>query len=227
MIKQLTVTETILRARDDFFTEIRRGVEINEKITALMVSSFVFLSIYGGVMGASHSFAQALVSMFKLPFLFLVTLAICAPSLHVFFTLYGARKTMAQTIALVLTAIATTSVLLFSLAPINLFFMVTGESYAFFKLMNVAFFAFSGYVGVLFLREGMAIVTETDKENDGHARRRVFAIWVILYGFVGSQMAWVLSPFMGRPENPFMLVHHGGGNFYLDVFFSLLELLGG
>ena len=46
-----------------------------------------------------------------------------------------------------------------------------------------------------------------------------------MYAFVGTQMAWTLSPFMGAPNHPFMLFVQGG-NFYADVINSLRQLLG-
>lgn len=223
----LIVIETILRNRESFFSEIRDGKAVSQKIVAMLISCFVFLAAYGVVMGAGHSIAQATASFFKLPTLFLATLAICAPSLHFFNVLFGSSQTASQTIALILTAISTTAVLLFSLAPITLFFLLSSSEYVFFKLLNVVFFVISGGLGVMFLRQGMRIVTETENdEADGiHTRRLIFAIWVVLYGFVGSQMAWVLRPFIGEPDRNFILFSHSGGNIYTDVIESLRTLL--
>ncbi|HLY28951.1 MAG TPA: hypothetical protein VKQ72_21570 [Aggregatilineales bacterium] len=39
-------------------------------------------------------------------------------------------------------------------------------------------------------------------------------------------MAWTLSPFMGDPRLPFILIAQRGGNFYSDVINSLHILLG-
>jgi hypothetical protein len=223
---QLTVIETILRNRATFFQEIRDGVAVQQKISATLLSAFVFLAGYGIVLGASHSLQQAAASLVKLPILFLATLAICAPSLHFFNILFGSRQTLSQTMALILTAIATTAVLLFSLAPITLFFLLSSSQYEFFKLMNVAFFAISGFLGVTFLQQGMRIVTEGKNEEGIQTRRLIFVLWVLLYGFVGSQMAWTLSPFIGAPGEPFILFSQAGGNFYTDVWNSLRDLLG-
>jgi hypothetical protein len=54
----------------------------------------------------------------------------------------------------------------------------------------------------------------------------IFLLWVLLYGFVGSQMAWTLRPFMGHPTNPFILFDQLGGNFYTDIIQTLGTLLG-
>ncbi len=131
-----------------------------------------------------------------------------------------------QTLALILTAIATTSVLLFSLAPITFFFLISTSQYDFFKLLNVVFFAISGFLGIYFLRQGIEIVTEREDEAEGiKTRRLIFMIWVFLYAFVGSQMAWTLSPFLGDPSLPFILLTQRGGNFYADVLNSIGMLI--
>ena len=149
-----------------------------------------------------------------------VTLVITAPSLHIFYILFGARQSLSQTIALLLTAISTTSLLLLGFAPITFFFLITSDSYNFYKLLNVTFFAISGYLGVHFLQEGIRIVTEEDTPEGAKRRRAIFTAWVILYGFVGAQMAWTLSPFMGYPDYPFIFIHNEGSNFFIDVFTS-------
>jgi hypothetical protein len=69
-------------------------------------------------------------------------------------------------------------------------------------------------------------VTETNPDTGIKRRRGIFTIWVLFYGFVGSQMAWTLSPFMGIPEKPFMIIHNEGRNFFIDVLSSLGALLG-
>jgi hypothetical protein len=133
---------------------------------------------------------------------------------------------MLQTIALILTAISTTAVLLFSLAPITFFFLISSSQYEFFKLLNVVFFAIAGLLGVSFLRQGMQITTESEDEREGlKTRRLIFILWIILYGFVGSQMAWALHPFIGEPNSPFRLFDNWGGNFYSDVIYSMNVLL--
>jgi hypothetical protein len=224
-MKSLTIIETILRNREEFFLQIRDSVELVHKIQDMLLSCFVFLAIYGLVMGAAHSPLQAISSFFKVPLLFLATLLICVPSLHYFNILFGSKQTILQTLAMILTAVSTTSVLLFSLAPITLFFLLTSSEYEFFKLLNVTFFAIAGFLGVSFLRQGLKIVTDLDDQQGLNSRRAIFFLWVVLYGFVGSQMAWTLRPFMGEPGAPYYLLQELGGNFYADVLKSFGDLI--
>lgn len=223
----LAIVERILRDRVTFFTEIREEVGLREKIIAMLISSFVFLGLYGGVMGASNSVPQVLTSALKLPVLFLITLIICAPSLYFFNILFGSRQSILQNLALILTAMTVTSVLLVSLAPVTLFFLTTTSGYAFFKLLNVLIFAIFGFMGLVFLKQGFEHSVDADNTEGRGARQMLFMAWILLYAFVGTQMAWTLRPFMGAPDLPFMIFRQVGGNFYTDVISSFGSMFGG
>ena len=223
-MKDLSVIETILRNRHHFFTEIRDGIELRPKMRAMLLSSVAFLALYGAAMGSTHSLWQALSSAVKLPVLFLATLFVCAPTLYFFNVLFGSDQSLTQNVALILTAITVTAVLLLSFAPITLFFLLTTSQYQFFKLLNVAIFAVSGIMGVVFLAQGMRIVAGPRTGND--ARKWVLRLWIFVYAFVGSQMAWTIRPFIGAPSIRFELFRQLGGNFYTNIFSSLGEILG-
>ena len=223
-MKDLAVIEAILRNRDHFFVEIRDGVGLGDKMRAMLISSILFLALYGAVLGSTHSLWQTLSSAIKLPILFLATLIICSPTLYFFNVLFGSNQSLTQNIALILTAITVTAVVLLSFAPIVLFFLLTTSSYQFFKLLNVLIFTLSAVMGVVFLNKGMKIVS-ADQEG-ARTRRLVMWLWVIVYAFVGSQMAWTLRPFIGAPSMQFELFRQLGGNFYSNVFASIGEILG-
>ena len=223
-MKALSVIEAILRNRYPYFAEIRDNVALRSKLSAMLLTSVVLSAIYGAVLGSTHSVLQALSSAAKLPILFLATLAICSPTLYFFQILFGSRQTIGQSFALMLTAITVTSVLLVSFAPVILFFLLTTADYQLFKLLNVGVFAIAGLRGVAFLSEGIKIVAAN--EQGAATRRGVVRAWVVLYGLVGSQMAWALRPFVGAPSLPFELFRNLGGSFYANVFASLGEILG-
>lgn len=220
----LSITEFILRNRQEFFNQVRDNIDIEEKIIALSISSAVFLGIYGIVLGAGDSVLQALVSMIKLPILFLVTLLICAPSLHIFYILFGARQTIMQTITLLLTTVGTTALLLLGFAPITFFFLITGDNYIFYKLLNVVILGISGFLGAYFLYQGIKVVVNPMAEENPGLRNIFLIVWVLLYGFVGAQMAWALDPFIGNPEIPFLLFSNEKGNFFVDIINSLSRI---
>jgi hypothetical protein len=54
--------------------------------------------------------------------------------------------------------------------------------------------------------------------------RTAFRIWVVVFGLVGSQMAWVLRPFIGNPDQPFSWFRHPDSNFFQAVFHNAVKL---
>jgi hypothetical protein len=224
--QDFAVVEKILRNRHAFFKEIHEGVELKAKMRSMLVSSVVFFALYGAVMGSSHSLWQTLSSAAKLPVLFLATLFVCVPSLYFFSLLFGSNQSLSQSLAVILTAITVTAVLLLSGAPITLFFLLTAPSqYQFFKLLNVAIFSLSGLMGIVFLYQGMKVVSGVEQEGAA-TRKWVLIFWMFVYAFVGSQMAWTIRPFIGAPGTPFELFRQLGGNFYTNVLTSIGEILG-
>jgi hypothetical protein len=224
-VQDFGVIEKILRNRYGFFEEIREGIELKEKMQAMLTSSVTFFGLYGAVMGSSHSLWQTMSSAVKLPILFLATLFVCVPSLYFFSLLFGSNQSLGQSVTVILTAITVTAVLLLSCAPITLFFLLTTSQYQFFKLLNVTIFAVSGLMGIVFLYQGIKVVSGSEKEG-AVTRKWVLILWMFVYAFVGSQMAWTIRPFIGAPGTPFELFRQLGGNFYSNVFSSIGEILG-
>jgi hypothetical protein len=215
----------LLRDRASFLEEIRSGIKLETKNTALLLCSSIFFAVYGGIIGSSHSWMQALSSAVKLPALYLITLIICFPTLYFFNILFGSRKTVGQHFAMLLTAVSVISVLLFSFAPITLFFLISTHNYQFYKLLNVVVFAITGFIGIKFLYQGMGMLSKEDEEGQ-NTRMSILRFWLILYAFVGTQLAWTLRPFFGSPNTTFELFREMQGNFYLDIFQAFGEILG-
>jgi hypothetical protein len=224
-LADLTIIEVILSHRAYFFAAVRDCEELWVKIRAMVVSCFVFFGLYGAVMGAAQSPLQAMSAAIKLPILFVITLFICAPSLYFLSKFFSSTQRLSQYIALILSAMTIMAILLLSFAPVTFFFLITGSSYPFFKLLNVFFFAVAGLLSVAFFRHSSVATRDPHNMAGIGARRLIFFVWVILYAFVGTQMAWTLSPFMGDPTQHFMMFTQGG-NFYNDVAQSLRKLLG-
>ncbi|XWK85747.1 MAG: actin-binding WH2 domain-containing protein [Phormidium sp.] len=215
----------LLRDRKGFLEEIRQGTKINHKIIALLVCSSIFFAVYGAIIGLSHSPIQGLSAAVKLPILYLLTLLICLPTLYIFNIFFGSSRSLAQHFLVVLTAASVISALLIGFAPVTLFFLITTNNYQFFKLLNVAIFIFTGVIGVHFLYQGMQLISDPDKEGQP-TRTRLLQFWLVLYGFVGSQLGWTLRPIFGSPNTKFELFRQLQGNIYLDIVKAISEVLG-
>jgi hypothetical protein len=245
----LLVIERILRDREGIWRQISSEYRLNALIGQMLGSSCIALACYGIVLGSSNGILQALSSAIKLPILFLLTLAICLPTLYLFNLVFGARLSIQQAMALVLTAITVTSMLTLAFAPISLFFWITAPDYDFFKLLNVAILTLTGTVGLSFLLNGMRRMNalnapvmvapiEAPEHADTEKPQRIepqrieqpvnmslLNLWVVLYGFVGTQLAWTLRPFFGDPGKPFEIFRSIDSNFYINIIHSIMKAL--
>lgn len=220
------VMPNFLRDPDAFFRGIQEDKDVKSKALTLGIASVLYFMAYGFMVGLSKSPLQALSAAVKMPILFLVTMAFCLPALYFFsLPLLGTPLRMLQVVTVVLAGMGVTSFLLLGLAPIALFFVLTSENYPFFQLLAVVFTGISAWIGVYFLWRGMTLV-ETARDGTGKKiGQRILMLWILLYAFVGTQMTWRLSPFIGKPEDPFYLVKPSRDNFYVDVIHALQQTL--
>jgi hypothetical protein len=311
----LLVIERILRDRQGVWQQVVEDRELTRLTGQMTLSSVVALACYGAVLGSFHSALMALTAAVKLPLLFLVTLAICLPTLYLFNLVFGARLSVRQSLALVMVALTVTAMLAVAFAPISLFFLITAPDYSFFKLLNVAILALSALVGLRFLTGGMRVLNDhgllapakagseetpgapipvspapvpvpappaasvpvpappaasvpapapvpapvaAAGGNGGTATlvapaaiqvppgytlqpvrqmqprpvrqpappsMTLLYVWILLFGFVGTQLAWTLRPFFGSPGMKFSLYRDIDGNFYAEIFRTIGHFL--
>jgi hypothetical protein len=105
---------------------------------------------------------------------------------------------------------------------VTLFFLITVNDYSFFLLLNVAIFALTGILGVSFLYQVMRPIADGDQ--GAKIRTSILRFWLVLYGFVGSQLGWTLRPFFGSPGE-FVLFRPREGSFFTGVWNALLNFL--
>jgi hypothetical protein len=289
----LLVIERILRDRQGIWQQVVEDRGLGRLTGQMLVSSVIALAVYGAVLGSFHSVLMALTSAVKLPLLFLVTLAICLPTLYLFNLVFGARLSIRQSLSLVMVALTVTAMLALAFAPISLFFLITAPDYGFFKLLNVAILALSAIVGLRFLTGGMRVLNDNGllapapsaevpvspapagqalptprpapatppagqpvpagagqtatlvhpsqaQVPPGYVMMPVRSpapvkqaappsmtllyIWILLFGFVGTQLAWTLRPFFGSPDKPFSLYRDIDGNFYAEIIRTISHL---
>jgi hypothetical protein len=297
----LLVIERILRDRQGIWQQVVEDRGLTRLTGQMLGSAIIALACYGAVLGSFHSVLMALTSAVKLPLLFLVTLAICLPTLYLFNLVFGARLSIRQSLALVMVALTVTAMLALAFAPIALFFLITAPDYGFFKLLNVAILALSALVGLRFLTGGMRVLNENgllapevpslvpvspapagqpvaagqtepsgasgapapaqptgsggtatlvQPHTEVHPSRvqvppgyvlqpvrkpapakqsappsmTLLYIWILLFGFVGTQLAWTLRPFFGSPDKPFSLYRDIDGNFYAEIIRTIAHL---
>ncbi len=224
MQKMQTVLNTLLSDRRQFVEDIRQGLHLRVTITALFVAGPLLFAAYGAIVGAAHSAPQALATAVKLPALYLLTSLICFPTLFIFNVFFGSKLSLGQHLALMLSSLGIIGILLLSFAPITFFFLITSDSYEFFKLLNVTIFAITGLIGVLFFFKTMSRITAQQDTENRDLRMQLLVLWLMLFAFVGTQLGWTIRPIFGDPSLPFMLFADPRGNIYSDVINTAMEL---
>jgi hypothetical protein len=220
----------LLKDRKTFLEEIHDQVQLKTKISALLLCSFVCFSFYGAIIGSFNSPQQAIASAIKLPALYLLTLVVCLPALYIFNVLFGSTKSIAQHFTYVLSTASVIALLLCGFAPVTLFFLITitpTQDYSFFLLLNVAIFTLTGIFGVSFLYQAMR-PDDSELDKNVKLRAKILRMWLMLYGFVGSQLGWTLRPFFGAPiSGHFEVFRPRSGNFLSGVWNAIANLFMG
>jgi len=216
----LAYVDGILRHRAHNFRSLFEDRDTLRQISRLLIVVVALSAFHGFTMGMSSGVLQGLSAALKVPVLFLVTLGVCFPMLYVVNVIMGSNLGFLQTLALILIAMALATILLAACSPIVLFFAITGSSYTFIKLLNVAIFTFSGIWGMLGLLRGLRDMCRRSELFPQRAIA-ILQIWILIYGFVGTQMAWSLRPFIGSPELGFQVFREQESNFYQDVWGSI------
>ena len=82
--------------------------------------------------------------------------------------------------------------------------------------------ALTGFFGLTFLVSGMNHVQQEDGRG---TRSLILRMWILVYGFVGTQMAWTLRPFFGAPWLSFQIFRQLSSNFYVNIVESIWDIL--
>lgn len=221
----------LLRRRESYFETIFKGQEVGPLIRWSLLATILLSALYGLTMGAASfanadwgvAFAQSASAAVKVPLLFLISLLVTFPVLYFVIVLMGSRLSFSQTLALILLAVTMNAILLAGCAPIVLFFIFTGSGYTFIKFLHVLIFGFSGAWAMMALWQGLRSMCE---KSDLYPKQavRILQVWILVFGFVGTQMAWSLRPFIGDPDQEFQIFRKNQGS---NIYFSLWKSLGG
>jgi hypothetical protein len=189
--------------------------------------------LYGAAMGWWRSPTQALYVALKFPLIILLTSLGNALLNAMLAPLLGLNISFRQSFMSVLMSFTITGAILGSFSPLVAFLVwnappmspdlwQSGTAYAVIQLTHVVVIAFAGIIAnarlyQLLVRLGGSVVVA----------RRVLLAWLAVNLFLGSQLSWILRPFIGSPNLPveFLRPNAFQGNFYETVFSSLVNLL--
>ncbi len=238
MIQVLARVEQLLRGEFTKPETLRLG-EIRLPTRSLLLGCLLlgvvgggFLGVYPAIRNRPEGFPQLLSTAAKVPLLYLFTLFVTFPSLYVFSALANSKLRFFETLRLLIAATGVNMAVMASLGPVLAFFALSTRSHAFMQVLTGLVFGIAGLVALAFLRRAAFEVfdeapppAEPETANAakppvlrrasvGSRARFVFMVWLVTYGVVGAQMAWILRPFLGRPGSPFVLFRGTESNFF-------------
>jgi len=207
----------------------RQGRLVGFCVAAIVIGA----GSYGAVMGCWRDPLQALYTGIKLPLVILLTTLGNGLLNGMLAPLLGLNVTFRQSLAVALMSFAVTALVLGALSPIALFIVwntpplvagtnISSPEYALLQLTLAVFVALAGVMGnvrlVPLLRQwtGSAAVA-----------RNVLLAWLAGNLFLGSQICWVLRPFIWEPNRPVAFIGHDcfQGSFFETVFEAVRRLL--
>jgi hypothetical protein len=199
----------------------------------LVTLVFLGAGLYGVAMGSWRHPLQSLYTALKFPLVILLTTFGNALLNGMLAPLLGMNIGFRQSLMAVLMSFAIASIILGAFMPVVLFIVWNTTSsgvpsgaalaaYSFMQLTHVAIISFAGTAGNMRLTPLLQMLS-----GDARAARRVLFAWLAGNLFLGSQICWVLRPFIGRPDRPveFLGAHPFEGSLYETVFNALRDLI--
>jgi len=182
--------------------------------------------IYGATIGIWREPLQALYTGIKLPLVILLTTIGNGLLNGMLAPLLGLQVSFRQSFVLVLISFALASFILAGFSPVALFLVwntpplnrmtrLSSPEYGFLQLMLAGFIAAAGIIG------NVRLLPLLGQWTSSYAiARRVLFVWLATNLFLGSQIAWVLRPFIWDPagKTRFIGTEYFRGSFYETIF---------
>ena len=178
---------------------------------------------YGVAMGSYGGLMQAAASGLKLPLMLSLAILVCFPELYILQQVLGSKLGFRQMLHIILAGFGMIGLVLASFAPIVVFFLITGDNYAFMKLLHVAIFGLAGFLGMKTILDALKYACE-EQTVYPKIGVTVFRVWLVILAFVGMQLAWNLRPFIGSRDLEFEWFRQREGNFYMAVGQAVQEM---
>lgn len=190
--------------------------------------------LYGAAMGYWRAPQQAVYVAIKFPLIVLLTTLGNALLNAMIAPLLGLNINLRQSFLAVFFSFTIASAILGSFSPLAAFLVwnapplassaaeLSTGTYSFIQLTHVGVIAFAGITANLRLAQLLHQLS-----GNADVARRVLLAWLAGNLLFGSQLTWILRPFIGAPGLPVEFIRTTAfkGNFYETVFHSLLRLL--
>jgi hypothetical protein len=186
---------------------------------------------YGAAMGWWRAPEQAMFTAIKFPLIMLLTCAGNAQINGMLAPLLGLNVPFRQSFTAVFMSLTIAAAILGAFSPLIAFLTwnappmspqaVAGPGYSLVKLTHVLVIAFAGTTGNVRLLQLLQRLS-----GNRAVALRVLAAWLAGNLLLGSQLCWILRPFIGSPVLPVEFVRATAlhGNFYENVIHSVLQI---
>ncbi|MCC6811701.1 MAG: hypothetical protein IT381_29995 [Deltaproteobacteria bacterium] len=189
----LNSLDQLLRAPGDFMRALDgRGHQRVATRTAF-VTILVCGAIFGGAVGFYRGGLQTLYAAVKFPAVLLLTVALVTPLLSAIKVALGSTLELAKDTALLLSAVAMSSVIMAAASPL----IVLAYSYAIAYHEAVLMVVGCGLAGGL---GGVFCVFKGLERFDYGQKATVIFTMLVAFMLVGTQLAWTARPFLLRPK---------------------------
>jgi hypothetical protein len=204
-----------------------RALHFSRDVTLIVVGA----GLFGAALGLWRDPWQALYAGIKLPFIILLTAAGNALLNSMLAPLLGLRIAFRQSFLAILASFALAAVILGAFSPLAVFVIWNAPplaegannsaTHAAILLMLVAVIAFAGIAANVRLLQLLRALA-----GGRSGALRVLFAWLAANLFLGSQLSWILRPFIGSPYLPVQFLRDEAfeGSFFESVFHSAVRL---
>lgn len=204
----------LCRLDADVLERVRSGQGLGALIAAAAAWTLLGAAVYGAVFGLWRAPLQALYAAIKLPLLLALLIAATTAANSVFAKIVDVPLDTRQSLACSLVCTAILSTILLAAAPVSLLLTLTTERHGEAlvgldaaripvavrdaELLLAYHTALIGVSGLLALQRLHGLLCALA----GSARRATsfFALWLAVQSFAGTQLSWILRPYLGKPH---------------------------
>ncbi len=219
----LAVLEEFLKRSDQFLLNLAEEKNLNTYFVNSNLAILLLSACYGATMGLYSGGLQIVYSAVKVPILILLSLYLTVPSYYVLYSLLGGKRSLRQTVTLLLSGFTIMAIILIAFVPVNLFFIITtprsSNAHSFTAFLNIAIFTLGGFFALIYLTRGAKVLYKEPSEE----WKPAFLVGSVILALVGTQLAWVLRPFFNYYE---FFIRPLEGNFYTAVLLLIFRFAG-
>jgi len=208
----------LLRTPADVARDCRDDRELAPIAASSIVAIVAGALLFGAAVGSWQGGTQIAFAAIKLTLVGIGTLVLAVPAFHAITAVFGRPWPVRATLSIMLVAGARFSLILLAATPVLWLAVNLGASYHLIKLLAALAYALGGLAALGLLLRSL---------GPGRDRFATVAVFVGVFLLVGGQAAWVLRPYIGRPDRgpiAFLTSEREGGLAY-QLYVSAREIV--